>query len=183
MNKNTIGLLELNSIARGLEATDAILKAADVDLVFARPCCPGKFMILFNGMVSAVDAALQAGKKTGGMSVVDHLLIARVHPDVIKGLYCTGDIQEGGTVGVMEFFSMTAAINAADRALKSAEVSLLVLRLGIGLGGKSFAVITGDSAAVESAIESALCDPAVKGLVVDTAIMSHPSPRLIEAIC
>ena len=33
----TIGFLELNSIAKGIEAADAILKAAEVDLIFAKP--------------------------------------------------------------------------------------------------------------------------------------------------
>ena len=38
----TIGFLELNSIAKGVEAADAILKAAETDLLFARAGCPGK---------------------------------------------------------------------------------------------------------------------------------------------
>ena len=32
----TIGFLELNSIAKGVEAADLILKTAEVDLIFAR---------------------------------------------------------------------------------------------------------------------------------------------------
>ena len=43
---DTIGFLELNSIAKGLEAADAMLKKADVDLIFAKPGCPGKYYIL-----------------------------------------------------------------------------------------------------------------------------------------
>ena len=42
-----IGFLELNSIAKGVEAADAILKTADTDLHFAKMGCPGKFNILF----------------------------------------------------------------------------------------------------------------------------------------
>ena len=37
----TIGFLELNSIARGVAAADAMLKAAEVRLIAARPSCPG----------------------------------------------------------------------------------------------------------------------------------------------
>ena len=43
----TVGFLELNSIAKGVEAADAILKAAQVELTFAKPVCPGKYSILF----------------------------------------------------------------------------------------------------------------------------------------
>ncbi|MFR7476243.1 BMC domain-containing protein [Frisingicoccus sp.] len=47
----TVGFLELNSIAKGVEAADAILKAAQVELTFAKPVCPGKYSILFTGEV------------------------------------------------------------------------------------------------------------------------------------
>ena len=36
----TIGFLELNSIAQGIQAADTMLKAAEVNLVFARTTCP-----------------------------------------------------------------------------------------------------------------------------------------------
>ena len=38
----TIGFLELNSIAKGVEAADIVLKTAAVSLIFARSGCPGK---------------------------------------------------------------------------------------------------------------------------------------------
>ena len=50
----TIGFLELNSIAKGVEAADLILKTAEVDLIFAKAGCPGKYYILFTGEVAAV---------------------------------------------------------------------------------------------------------------------------------
>ena len=46
MNYETIGFLELNSIAKGVEAADAMLKAAEVELISARPSCPGKYHVL-----------------------------------------------------------------------------------------------------------------------------------------
>ena len=42
-----IGILESNSIAKGIEAADAVLKAADTALLYAKPVCPGKYTILF----------------------------------------------------------------------------------------------------------------------------------------
>ena len=38
----TIGFLELNSIARGIEAADIVLKTAEVELLFARGGLPGQ---------------------------------------------------------------------------------------------------------------------------------------------
>ena len=43
----TIGFLELNSIAKGVEAADIVLKTAAVNLVFSRSGCPGKYYLLF----------------------------------------------------------------------------------------------------------------------------------------
>lgn len=61
----TIGFLELNSIAKGVEAADAILKAADTRLLFAKAGCPGKYYILFTGEVAAVRSSLKQVKKSG----------------------------------------------------------------------------------------------------------------------
>ena len=52
-----IGILESNSIAKGIEAADAILKAADTSLLFSKPVCPGKYTTLFYGDVAAVQAS------------------------------------------------------------------------------------------------------------------------------
>ena len=64
----TIGFLELNSIAKGVEAADLILKTAEVDLIFAKAGCPGKYYILFTGEVAAVKASLDAGVAIGGFN-------------------------------------------------------------------------------------------------------------------
>ena len=56
----TVGFLELNSIAKGVEAADGILKAAQVELTFAKPVCPGKYSILFTGEVAAKHLWMRA---------------------------------------------------------------------------------------------------------------------------
>lgn len=39
-----IGILELTSIAKGMELGDAMLKSANVDLLVSKTICPGKFL-------------------------------------------------------------------------------------------------------------------------------------------
>ena len=46
-------------------------------------------------------------------------------------------------LGILEFFSVTGAIIAADAAAKAANVSLIEIRLGTGIGGKSFVTLQG----------------------------------------
>ena len=65
----TIGFLEFNSIAKGIEAADIILKTAAVDLIFSRASCPGKYYVLFTGEVAAVQASLDAGRAVAGEHV------------------------------------------------------------------------------------------------------------------
>ena len=62
---HAIGILEVSSIAAGFLAHDAMLKAADVQTLVARTICPGKFLIVIGGTVSAVSASLDAGKSHG----------------------------------------------------------------------------------------------------------------------
>ena len=101
----TIGFLELNSIAKGVEAADLILKTAEVDLIFAKAGCPGKYYILFTGEVAAVKASLDAGAAIGGNHTVDSCVIPRVHPQVIKAINLAAEPGTPGAIGVMEFFS------------------------------------------------------------------------------
>lgn len=52
----------------------------------------------------------------------------------------------------METFSLASSISTADTAVKAANLELIEVRLGRGLGGKSFLMITGEVAAVEAAM-------------------------------
>ena len=137
----TIGFLELNSIAKGVEAADLILKTAEVDLIFAKAGCPGKYYILFTGEVAAVKASLDAGVAIGGNHTVDSCVIPSVHPQVIKAINLAAEPGTPGAIGVMEFFSVTASVYAADAAVKAADVDLIDVRLGTGIGGKSFVLL------------------------------------------
>lgn len=178
----TIGILECGSIARGVEAADAILKAAEVALLYAKPVCPGKYTVLVTGDVSAVQAALAAGERTADRYLVDSVVIPRVHPQVIQAIHQATAPSGQNAVGIMEFFSVTAAVYAADAAAKAAEVSLLDVRLGVGIGGKSFAVVTGDVAAVEEAVRCGMAEGEQRGLALSSAVIPHPRQEIFSAL-
>lgn len=179
---NSIGFLELSSIAKGVEAADAILKAAESELIFSKATCPGKYTVLFKGDVAAVKASLDAGLAVGGPLVVDSVVIPRVHPQVIRAIGL-GDVPDRcNAVGVMEFFSITAAVYAADAAVKAAEVELIDLRLGTGIGGKSFAVVTGEVSAVKAAIDAGVTTGSEKGLLVSNVVIPNPRPEVFTSL-
>lgn len=178
----TVGFIELNSIAKGIETADAILKAADTELIMARPCCPGKYPILFTGEVAAVQSALDAATAIAGLHLIDKTVIPRVDPQVIRAINQTAAPQALGAVGVMEFFSITAAVYGADAAVKAADVQLVDVRLGTGIGGKSFAVVTGEVAAVTEAVACGSKDTTEQGLLIETVVIPNPRPEILEIL-
>ena len=178
----TIGFLELNSIAKGVEAADIVLKTAAARLVFARPGCPGKYTLLFTGEVAAVQASLDAGRAVGGSHVVDGCVIPRIHPQVIRAIDMTGMPEYLRSVGVMEFYSVTAAVYAADAAVKAADVDLLEVRLGTGIGGKSFVILTGEVAAVSESVKAGINTPNAEGMTLSSVVIPSPHPELLETL-
>ena len=178
----SIGFLEFSSIARGIEAADAVCKAADVELIFARASCPGKYFVLFCGEVAAVSASLDAGAALAEGFLVDRCLVPRLHPQVIRAIHATAEPQNCGALGVMEFFSVTAAIYAADAAVKAADISLVELRLATGIGGKSFAVLTGEVAAVNEAVACGIATQEAQGMVLAHVVIANPRPEIFESL-
>ena len=111
-----IGMVELNSIARGIETCDYMVKAAQVDLIRSSTVCPGKYMVLIAGDTGDVKAAMAEGIKRGGECVVDTLTLPNVHPQVIQAISMTTQVEKPGAVGAVR-----AAVAAAER-----EAELLV---------------------------------------------------------
>ena len=179
---DSIGFLELNSIAKGIEAADAVIKAADVHLVFAKAGCPGKYFLLFHGEVAAVQASLDAGVAIGGKHVMGHCIIPRVHPQVIRAISRANLPEQTGAIGVMEFCNVTASIYGADAAVKAADVSLIEVRLGAAIGGKSFVTLTGDVAAVSEAIRCGTSTPHAKGMLISSVVIPNPAPELFQSL-
>ncbi|MFQ8767585.1 MAG: BMC domain-containing protein [Oscillospiraceae bacterium] len=107
---------DYNSIAKGMEVADCVLKTAEVKPVFSRAGCPGKYYLLFTGEVAAVQESIDAGCRLGGQFVVDHCVIPRVHPQVISAIHSATMLDNMRAIGVMEFFSVTASVYAADAA-------------------------------------------------------------------
>ena len=68
-----IGLLELCSVARGVEVADAVLKEAAVELLFATPVHPGKYVLLFTGAVQDVLSSARRGAELAGSDLVDQI--------------------------------------------------------------------------------------------------------------
>ena len=87
-----------------------------------------------------------------------------------------------GAIGVMEFFSVTASVYAADAAVKAADVDLIDVRLGTGIGGKSFVVLTGEVAAVREAIECGIHTENAEGMEVSHVVIPNPRKEIFDSL-
>lgn len=180
--KRAIGLIELRSIARGMLTTDTILKAADVELLRAHVVCPGKYIILIAGAISHVRNAVTVGQQVAPEVVVDHFILSNVHPSVFPALTATTEIEEVKAIGVVETFTLAAAIVAADVAVKAAPVQLIEIRLPFAMGGKAFTVFTGEVSAVRSGVETAVAKLKDEGVIDSFTVIPAPHKDLISKL-
>jgi len=175
-------MIEVNSIAAGVETGDAMMKTAQVSLVTAQPVCPGKYVIVVQGGVSEVKSSVDAGMGTAGENLVDSFVIPNVHPQVFSAIACSTEADTVNAIGVIETFSLAACILASDTAVKAADVKLLEIRLGRGLGGKSFVLMAGDVSAVRHAVESSEKSYGGEGMIAKTVVIPSPHLDLYKAL-
>jgi len=175
-----IGLLELCSIARGVEVADAVLKEAQVELLFSTPVQPGRYVMLFSGSVQDVGSALERGTQVACDDLLDQLHIQRVHPQIDTGLRRRGGVINGDldAIGIVETKTVASAVLAADLALKTATVDLLDLRIANGMGGKSFFVVTGEVSDVRSSVTAGAALAEQRGELARNVVVPRPHPEL-----
>jgi microcompartment protein CcmL/EutN len=148
-----LALLELDSIAAGIEVGDAMAKRAPIDVIRAGTVHPGKYLVLVGGAVADVEEALDAGREVGGSAILDVVFLPNVHPEVVAAMRGARREAAGEALGVIETATVAAIIEAADAGLKGARVRLLELRLADDLGGKGYLLFDGPVSEVEAAVE------------------------------
>lgn len=181
-----LALLEFSSIAAGVLAADAMVKRAVLQVVRAGTVQPGRFLVLVGGTVAEVEEALKAGREAAPDALADHIFLPGVHPEVVRALDGGRLLKPDEALGIVETATVPAAIHAADRGVKGAQVNLMEIRLADGLGGKGIVFFTGLVADVEAALD--LADAALEAaqkvrrvvisqLHADVAAVLHISTR------
>jgi len=177
--QRSIGAIELSSIGIGYKVEDEMLKSANVELLIARTICSGKYLVI-GGSVSDVDAAVATGLATADEAVIDHLIIPRVDDSVFPALGQSVVLgpDEADALGIIETFSGTSVIAAADAAAKAARVTLFRIHVAMALGGKGLCLMTGSVSDVTSGVEVAAEEARKRGLLVSTIVIPRPSREL-----
>ena len=81
-----IGMIETKGYTASVEASDAMVKAANVSLVKTIPIGGGLITVLAKGDVGSVKAAVDAGARAAGKvgELISSHIIARPHEDLLK---------------------------------------------------------------------------------------------------
>lgn len=83
---SALGMIETKGYVGSVEATDAMAKAANVELVKQVQIGGGFLTVLVKGDVGSVKAAVDAGAEAAGRvgELVSSHVIARPHEDLLK---------------------------------------------------------------------------------------------------
>jgi microcompartment protein CcmL/EutN len=179
---NSIGLVEVKNVSKGIVVTDEMLKSAGVTLISSGSVCPGKFVTIVGGELSAIHAAVDRAKIIAEESMIDTFVIGNLGKNVFEAICGTADVKVKRAFGIIETFTAASAIEAADAAVKSGDIDLIEVRVARGMAGKCFATMTGDVADVKAAVEAGARIAAEEGVLINTEVIANPHPELWEAV-
>lgn len=177
-----IGMIEFKTVSTGVTATDAMVKTAEVDIVEAETVCPGKYIAIISGDLSAVNAAVEAATRTYCNQLIGSFVLGNPHESIFSAMYGATHIEKPSALGILETYDVASLIVAADVAAKTAIVELIELRIAKGMCGKSYLFLTGEVAAVEAAIERARASVGESGMYLDSSVIAHPDEKLMKTI-
>jgi len=176
------GFVETRGFTGGVEATDAMHKAASVDWGRRQDIGGGYVTTVCVGDVGAVRAAAEAGKSAAQRVGELHAahVIANLHDQVVerilqgkKGEQLPPD---ASALGLIETVGFTLMIEAADSAVKAANVQIAG-HLWVG-SGYPVVLVRGDVAAVRAAVDAGAQNAGRLGKVVSALVIPAPHPGL-----
>ena len=179
---NSIGLVEVKNVSKGIKITDAMLKSAGITLLQSGSVCPGKYVTIVGGDLSSIKAAVDRAETMADDALIDKFVIGNLGDKVFEAMCGTAENVEKKALGIVETFTAASAILAADAAVKAAMVSLSEVRVARGMAGKCFVSMTGEVADVAAAVEAGAKLAAEEGVLINTEVIANPHPDLWETI-
>lgn len=177
-----LGLIEFSKIPTGIYYLDLINKGNYINTLTAYSVCPGKFIALIEGDISAVREAIESVTELADC-LVDSFILGNPNEFLLEGILGKKvAVEEEDSFGIIEGFTVASTVEAADMGLKASGVKLFDLRLARGLCGKSYFILGGKLSEVTHSTEVAKNFLMSKGTHIDSKIISNPSQNTIEKI-
>ena len=184
--EEALGLIETLGMVPAIYGADAMLKAADVQLISYENVGSTLVTIMVKGDVAAVKASVEAGASYA--SSIGKLTTQNVMPRPARGV---GDVvsvhavedQEPGqrhmALGMVETFGLVFLLEAADAMVKAANVELIGYE-NVASGYVSV-LVQGDVAACQSAVDAGVKAVEAMGTkVYSSVVIPTPHPDLTK---
>lgn len=177
-------MIEFKSVAAGMTAADIMVKTSEVDIVEAQTVCPGKYIAIITGDLSAVKASVDTAMDMGGENGIDSFVLGNPDESIFPAILGTTNVtaDDVNALGVIETFDAAQIIVAADNAVKTSDIRLIEIRLARGMCGKSYVTLTGEVAAVKAAVDRAKEVVSRSGMLLDTTVIARPDRKFINKI-
>ena len=177
-------MIEFKSVAAGMTAADIMVKTSEVDIIEAQTVCPGKYIAIITGDLSAVKASVDTAMDMGGENGIDSFVLGNPDESIFPAILGTTNVtaDDVNALGVIETFDAAQIIVAADNAVKTSDVRLIEIRLARGMCGKSYVTLTGEVAAVKAAVDRAKEVVSRSGMLLDTTVIARPDRKFINKI-
>jgi len=173
-----IALLEFNSIATGVLASDSMVKKSPIAMLRCGTIHPGRFLTLIGGSVASTEEAFAAGVQLGESqgTLNASIFLGDVHPSLHDAVLGKRRDLMGDALAVIETRTSPRLLAAVDAAIKSTPVMVSEVRLGDDLGGNALAMLSGDLSDVEIAIE--ICTDRAGDQLLATTLLPRLDPGL-----
>lgn len=179
----TLGIIELSSIAKGLQVCDFMLKKAEVRLLRSGPVGSGKFMIFITGDEADLQEAVEEGRFQADPFLVSWTFLPNLHPQVFTALEGKKNPGSGAdALGIVEARALAAMIHASDRAVKATAVHLVELTFDLDLGGKGYFTLAGNLAELEVSIATAVTVLQAENAYIHSEILARPHARVRDLV-
>jgi carbon dioxide concentrating mechanism protein CcmO len=184
-----LGVLETTGYVSSVGGADAMVKAAEVDVVRLTIGSGGRIAVLVRGALDSVAAALQAGRagaqQVGALDA--SVVISRPDPQTMACFAAAAAAAAPGAagrigqaMGLIETRSTVALVKGMDEMLKAANVEYQGrYKVGYFL---TAAVVRGDVGAVRAALDVGAVEAARHGELVSVHLIPYPYPELEERL-
>ena len=192
--KQALGMIETKGLVALFEATDAMLKSANVTFAGWQSVGSGLVTAFVEGDVAAVKAATDAGAEAAARigEVISVQVISRPHDELpsfiqqdkkaaaAESREVSGGDQMSEAIGLIETKGLVGLVEACDAMVKAASVEL-VKTVQIG-GGFVTAIVRGDVGSVRAAVDAGSAAAKTVGELVSAHVIARPHDALVESM-
>ena len=182
MKRNLI-LLEFRNISSAFFILNEITKNFNVDVEESKLICPGKYLLIFSGTQGEIESVRISIEKIKAENIKHKYILVKLVGGASKDLLnkLNKNIQYPEYVrslGIVEFLNTVGAIEAADFIEDRSPVTILTIKIGIGMCSKGVIIFEGDTSAVNNII-SKIENESLEGMT-SADIVNSPNKGLLD---